>query len=131
MNPRLRRLAFALPPLWLMLSACAGQPAGGAAQAVEAYVQAVVAKNTEQAINASCADWETQAQLQIDSFEAAATSLEGLACETAGAEGGYTLVRCAGKIVASYNNENQEFSLEGRTYRVVEEGGQWRMCGYQ
>jgi len=40
--------------------------------------------------------------------------------------GSDTLVTCSGQIVASYNGENQNLALSGRTYQVVQEGGEWR-----
>ena len=36
---------------------------------------------------------------------------------------------CKGKIVATYNNEDQELDLSVRTYQVVQEGGEWLVCG--
>ena len=35
------------------------------------------------------------------------------------------------KIVANYGNEVLELDLSERSYQVVEEGGEWRMCGYR
>jgi hypothetical protein len=57
--------------------------------------------------------------------------LEGLSCQDAGNADNATLVSCTGKIKASYNGENQELDLSSRTYRAVQEGGDWRMCGYK
>ena len=36
---------------------------------------------------------------------------------------------CNGNIVATYNNEDQQLDLSVRTYQVVQEGGEWLVCG--
>jgi hypothetical protein len=56
------------------LAACAG---GGdaPAQTVLLYHEALVAKDQDQLINYSCADWETQALLELDSFVSVETEL--------------------------------------------------------
>ena len=46
-----------------------------------------------------------------------------------GTDGDTALVNCTGKIIASYNNEDQELDLSVRTYQVVQEGGDWLVCG--
>jgi hypothetical protein len=38
-------------------------------------------------------------------------------------------VLCNGKIIATYDTEDQELDLSVRTYQVVEEGGEWLVCG--
>ena len=79
----------------------------------------------------SCASWESQAQTEADSMTAVTARLEGLACQESGKDGSTTLVTCKGKIVATYNNEDQDIPLDGRTYKVVQESNEWRMCGYK
>jgi hypothetical protein len=32
--------------------------------------------------------------------------------------------------MASYQDEVQEFDLNGRTYQMVEQRGDWLVCGY-
>jgi hypothetical protein len=54
-----------------------------------------------------------------------------MACQVTGTDGATTLVACSGKIVTSYNGENTELDLTGRTYKAVQEDSEWRMCGYQ
>jgi hypothetical protein len=53
-----------------------------------------------------------------------------MVCTKAGDEGTSARVTCAGKIVATYGNENQEIPLDRRAYLAAQEGGEWRMCGY-
>jgi hypothetical protein len=113
----------------LALSGCSKK--SGAASAVETYIHALVARDANALKNASCAQWEGDAQVELDSFTAVSITLDGLSCQEAGTDGNATLVSCAGKIKASYNGENQELDLSSRTYRAVQEGGDWRMCGYK
>ena len=82
-------------------------------------------------INHSCSDWESQAKLELNSFAAVEASLENLTCEISGQEGEYTLVDCRGIIIANYGAEVLEIDLQERTFQVLQEGGEWRMCGYR
>ncbi len=113
----------------LSLVACGQQDAP--AQAVEDYLQTLVDKDAERLATLSCAEWEEQATMEVDSFEAVSAELKDASCQTSGEEGDAKLVTCTGSIVATYNDEQQELGLDRHTYRVVSEGGEWRMCGYQ
>jgi hypothetical protein len=127
--PRLvKRLALLITAAGL-LTACSGS-GGSASGAVEAYLEAIVSGDSTQAVNVSCSAAEAQAQTEAASFASVEASLEGLACQEAGTQGEATLVTCTGKFVAVYNGENTEISLEGRTYQVIQEDGEWRVCGY-
>ncbi|MBM4422686.1 MAG: hypothetical protein FJ030_04755 [Chloroflexi bacterium] len=125
----MQRLLVRVFILALALAACAS--GNTAPQAIEAYLTAIVAKDSNAVINASCSTWEESAKLELDSFAAVTPTLEGLACEAAGTDGDFTLVTCKGKIKVTYNNELQELPLEGRTYLAAQDGGEWRMCGYK
>ncbi|MDR3573411.1 MAG: hypothetical protein P4L50_06110 [Anaerolineaceae bacterium] len=130
----MRRLLFSLLLIGLIsaaLSGCSagGSAAGGAPQAVQSYLQALTSKDATKLSNLSCKTWEAQATMELDSFQAVATTLNGVACKETGKDGSSTLVTCTGKIVASYNGENQNLDLSGRTYLVTQEGGDWRVCG--
>ncbi len=113
-----------------LLSACSGQT-NGAATAVQAYLDGLVNKDADQVINVSCLDWENDAQAEIDSFMTVDAVLEDVTCQESGSEGDFTLVTCTGNIVFSYGDENQYLGLEGQTYLTLQEGGEWRMCGYK
>jgi hypothetical protein len=113
----------------LSLSACASSNENAPAKAVEGYLNALVAKDADRLSSLVCADWEDEALLELDSFQAVTPRLDGLACEQTGTEGNTALVLCNGKIVATYNNEDQELDLSVRTYQVVQEGGEWLVCG--
>ena len=113
----------------LSLSACSS---GSAPEdAVANYLNALVSKDASTLSALSCADWESNALLELDSFQAVDVRLEGLTCSTAGSEGGTTFVQCQGKIIATYNNEDMEIDLADKTYNVVEQGGNQLVCGYK
>jgi hypothetical protein len=101
------------------------------AKAIERYLAAVVAKDADRAVTSSCADWEDQAHQEVDSFQAVDVTLKDVACSVTEDDGNDKLVTCSGAIIATYNNENREIALDGKSYRAVLEGGEWRMCGYQ
>ena len=113
----------------LFLSACASKSSNGPTKAVEDYLNALVAKNSDRLTTLSCKDWENEALLELDSFQAVTTKLDGMSCTQTGTDGDTALVLCKGKIIATYNNENQELDLSTRTYQVVQQGGDWLVCG--
>jgi hypothetical protein len=113
-----------------MLSAC-GKAEDPAAKAVVDYLTALVNKDPNAISALSCADWESNAQLELDSLQAVSTKLEGLSCTVTAVEGSTSKVVCQGKILATYNNEDQQFDLSVRTYQVLHQGGDYLICGYQ
>lgn len=102
-----------------------------ASQTVEIYLNALVSQDADRLSNLSCKDWESQALLEMDSFQAVNPTLDGLSCSQSGLKGESILVNCKGKIIATYNDEKQEFDLSLRTYEVVKDGGELRVCGYR
>ena len=113
-----------------LLSACGSSVASSpAVGAVEGYVNAIVANDADKLSALSCADWESDALIELDSLQAVTSTLEGFACQETGTDGELTLVECTGKMILSYNGENQELDLSTRTYQVVEQGGDWLVCG--
>jgi hypothetical protein len=112
----------------LALSACASK-SNGPTNAVEDYLNALVAKDSDRLTTLSCKDWENDALLELDSFQAVTTKLDGMSCSQTGTDGETALVLCKGKIITTYNNENQELDLSTRTYQVVQQGGDWLVCG--
>jgi hypothetical protein len=128
---QLFRILLLWTVLLLMISNCSSESADNAPGAVENYLGALVSKDENQMINQSCADWESQAKLELNSFAAVEASLENLNCETSGQEGDYILVDCKGIIIANYGAEVLEIDLQKRTFQVLQEGGEWRMCGYR
>jgi hypothetical protein len=114
----------------MLFSAC-GKATDPAAKAVEDYLTALVNKDANALSAHSCADWESNALLELDSLQAVATRLENLACSATGTDSTTTQVNCQGKILATYNNEDQQLDLSLRTYLVVQQGGEYLVCGYK
>jgi hypothetical protein len=98
-------------------------------KAVEGYLNALVEKDSNRLTALSCKNWEDDALLELDSFQAVTTKLDGMSCQQTGTDGNIVLVLCKGKIIATYNNKNQELDLSTRTYQVVQQGGDWLVCG--
>jgi hypothetical protein len=113
----------------LWLAACARS--NGPANAVKTYYEALAAKDASRLANASCAAWEADAKTELESFGAVEVSLNDLSCQEGGNDGEFTLVSCSGKISADYNGEVLEINLADHTYKAIQEGGDWRMCGYK
>ncbi len=111
------------------LAGCGGS-SGSAADAVEAYLQALVAKDQDQLVNYSCTDWEEQAIIELDSLVTVTAELQDMQCQVASEVNTDALVTCSGKLVFNYNGELQELDLSTRQYVARQEDSQWRMCGY-
>lgn len=131
-----KKLFLILFLLLLLLQGCA--PAENkaesapspAAQTLARYLQALVDKDEATLTSLSCPDWEPNALLELDAFQAVETKLEGLSCQQTGEEGDEAWVVCEGKILATYAEEVQEFDLGKRTYRLISQDGDWLVCGY-
>lgn len=113
----------------LLLAACSSSNTDAPAKAVEEYLNTLVAKDADRLPTLVCGVWEEDALIELDSFQAVTARLESVACEQTGTDGDTALVLCNGSIIASYNNEDQELDLSVRTYQVVQEGGDWLVCG--
>ena len=122
--------AFALFLTTMLLAACTSSSNNGAAQAVEAYYQAIVNQDADQAMALSCAEWEPNARMDVDSFLSVKAQLKDFSCKQVGTDGKYTLVACTGEIAMSYNGEAQTLDLSTQTYQVVNQDGSWLFCGY-
>lgn len=113
----------------LTLSAC-GASDSGASQTVEGYITALASKDEAGLISNSCAEYEDDALLVLDSLELVEVSLaDGVACQEVGSDGDKTLVKCAGILQMSYGGEPQELDFSKLTYEVVNENGNWLVCG--
>lgn len=134
MRKSLWGVAAVLLTLSVILAAC-GAPAGSgknpAAAAVESYYAALVSKDAAKVSSLSCKTWEEQALLEMDGFQAVKAELKDLVCKEAGSDGGATLVGCTGSISLTYNTEKQSLDVSRQVYRVVQEGGDYRVCGYK
>ena len=112
----------------IILAACASN-SDAPVQAVQNYLNALVNKEADKIPTLVCGDWETDAMIELDSFQAVTATLEDVSCSQTGTDGDTALVLCTGNIVLSYNTEDQSIDLSTRTYQVVEQSGDWLVCG--
>jgi hypothetical protein len=114
-----------------ILTACAAGGSDGPERAAEGYLNALVAGNGDKIATLSCADWETNAMLELDSFQAVEARLQDLKCEQSGSDGDITLVTCQGQIITSYDGEDTPIDLNTRSYEMTQSAGEWLVCGYR
>ena len=117
--------------LALPLSACSGASSDPASKAVVDYLNALVSKDSTKLSALSCASWEPSALLQLDSLQAVKVRLQGLSCKTSSTSGDTSQVNCQGSIMATYNGEDSPLDISARTYQVVQQGGDYLVCGYK
>jgi len=113
----------------MVLAACASGSTDAPVKAVENYLNALVNKQSDLMPTLVCGEWEQDAMIELDSFQAVTPRLEDLSCLQSGTDGDIALVHCTGNIVMTYNNEDQMLDLSTRTYQVVEQSGDWLVCG--
>jgi hypothetical protein len=128
-EPLRTKLTILMLALSILLSACGASASGGATTTVEGYITALVTKDQAALISNSCADWEDDALIELDSFALVEVTVDGMSCTEAGADGDKTLVNCTGMLNMSYNGEPQSLDLADRTYEVIEQDGNWLVCG--
>lgn len=129
-EPLLRKLPLlAILAASFALTSCGSSDSGASAAAVESYLNALVAKDAERLPTLVCGDWEEDALIELDSLQAVSARLEGVSCTQTGSDGATALVDCTGSIVLTYDTEDQNIELSNVTYQVVEEGGEWLVCG--
>ena len=114
----------------ILLISCSTEK-NGPTKAIEAYIQALSNKDSVQITTLSCADWEQNALIEVDSLTSVGSKVENLKCEQDGQEGDDILVSCTGALVLDYNGEAQQIDLSSRTYIARNDSGEWRMCGYR
>ena len=113
----------------LALAACGASDAYAPAKAVESYLTALVEKDGDRLPTLVCGDWEADALIELDSFQAVTARLDNLVCSQTGTDGETALILCTGNIIATYNGEDQALDLSGRTFQVTQENGEWLVCG--
>jgi len=111
------------------LSGC-GKNQALASQSVEAYFQAIVEKDQDMLVSKVCASYEPNAMMDFNTFAIVKTSLDNFSCQTTGTnETGYE-VKCQGSLQAEFGEELRIFELSNRTFQVIEENGNWLICGH-
>ncbi len=128
-QPLRTKLTILMLTLSILLSACGASASGGATAAVEGYITALATKDQAALISNSCADWEDDALIELDSFALVEVTVDGMSCAESGTDGDKTLVDCTGMLNMSYNGEPQSLDLADRTYEVIEQDGNWLVCG--
>jgi len=123
------KLTILMLALSILIAACGTSTSSGAITAVEGYITALASKDQAALISNSCADWEDDALIELDSFALVEVTVDGMSCTEAGTDGDKTLVDCTGMLNMSYNGEPQSLDLAARTYEVIEQDGNWLVCG--
>jgi len=114
----------------ILLTACASASNSEApVKAVEDYWNVIVSKDADRLPTLVCGNYEEEALTVLDSLQAVSARLEDLSCNQTGTDGSTALVNCTGKMVLTYDTEDQEIDLSTFTYEVMEEGGDWLVCG--
>ncbi len=117
-----------------ILSACGSPANNNAGEVVEKYFQAIVNGDEDRIATLSCADWESSARADVAAFYGVKARLEGVDCKTvetgATAPADSVVIECSGAIIATYNNEDASFELAGKQFKVINQGGEWLVCGY-
>jgi len=119
--------------LTFLLAACGGAASDNSSPStvVEGYLKALVEKDDASLSILSCSDWESDALMELDSLQAVEARLDGLICTDAGSNGEFSLVKCQGIIIRTYNGEDQNMDLSTRNYQVIDQNGEFLVCGYQ
>lgn len=101
------------------------------ATAIEAYLSARIAKDSNVFQGTYCADFEATAITEFDSFGAVDAELTDMACSVDSIEDGVASVSCTGSVDVVYDGENtNSIDLARATYRATQDEGEWKMCGY-
>ncbi len=117
------RITFALLAAWLLLSACSTP--SDPAKNVETYLAARANRDESTLRRLLCAELEPNIEQEIMTFEGVSgVKIEGLNCRR---DGNTDRVVCAGRVIADYGNESNEFPFGA--YRIKQEDGEWKWCG--
>ncbi len=125
----MRKILFVLFVASILLAACSASNTDAPVKAVEDYLNALVAKDAERLPTLVCGDWEEDAIIELDALQAVSARLDSVACSQTGTDSDFALVDCTGSIVLTYDTEDQNIDLSTVTYQVVDEGGEWLVCG--
>ena len=125
MNKRLLILLLLIASLAVLVAACSNGGGGDPAKTVEDYLQAKVVGNEKVVRSLLCSEMEADAFQQVNAFTSVSGAhIEDMKCQRVDDT---DVVKCDGKIVATYGTEDTEFPLTA--YRVVQEDGEWKWCG--
>jgi hypothetical protein len=114
----------------LLLPACSSSSASGPESVGLKYFQAIAAGNEDQIAAVSCKDWESDARSEVAAFKGVKARLDQVSCKIISSSGQDKVIECSGAIIATYNNEDSTFELQGKQLKMVSQGGEWLVCGY-
>lgn len=124
------RFLFALIVFGILVVACT--PTRTPEQTVEVYLDAVTAKKPiAEVIGYVCADYETDARTEADSYGAVTAKLSDLECKTEMLETDRAVVTCTGSISVNYNGETRAIDLTDFRYTLHSVDQQWKICGVE
>lgn len=117
------RITLFLAAMVMLLAGCS-TPADPSRN-VETYLSARVNRDENTIRRLLCSELESQLEQEALTFEGVSgAKIEGMSCRR---DGDTDRVICAGKVVADYGAEQNEFPLG--VYRVKQEDGEWKWCG--
>ena len=116
--------------IMMLLISCSEKIESPAVSAVERYYLAIIQQSQDDLAKDVCSDFEATAKTELDSYKGVKTELSDFACTESDKSDQQATVKCTGKIVATYGNEKMDFPIEGRAHKVVNQSGDWLVCGY-
>jgi hypothetical protein len=125
----MKKVFYFLLILIIVLVACQGSPSQNPSKVVNDYLNALVEKDPARLISFSCKSWENEAQKELDSFMNVGISLENVDCKVNSQSSAEAAVMCSGFIKLTYDTEIQKIDLSKRSYKLILENNEWRVCG--
>lgn len=122
-------LALVWLTLGALLAGCSGDRAL-AAESVETLFQAILEKDEALFRSVVCSDYARIAMMDFTTFAIVDTRIDNFSCQAEGKVDGQVSVRCEANLQASFGNETRSLDLSSRIYQVVQEDGQWLVCGH-
>ncbi|MBN1967655.1 MAG: hypothetical protein JW910_23565 [Anaerolineae bacterium] len=113
--------------LTVLLTACASSDP---AAVIMSYLEAKVNTDLNGILAVTCAEYESQAQIDANSFESMNPVMQDVTCAVASTTDSEAVVTCRGLIVTTYQGETREWPAGPFPYRLVMEDGEWKMCGF-
>jgi hypothetical protein len=125
----IKKLTLFLLLFSIVLVGCTDSSQDEPGKIVEAYWQALVAKDDARLSSLSCAAFEQEALTTLESFRAVEVVAQDISCSSTPKDDTSASVTCSGTLVASYGAEDLVIDLSQRNYAAVKEGSEWLMCG--
>jgi hypothetical protein len=123
-------LVMLLTVLAVIVVACNSAPSETPVSGVENYLKAMTAADEAALLTRTCKAQEGDVSGVADSMRSMNATIEGLSCRDAGTDGDYTIVACTGNLITNYAGETTRRDLGARWFRMIQEDGAWKMCGY-